>query len=92
MFVYEELVPEKKNYYTPLPINWISKAQQATLHDTDFNQKNLRASRASGKVMRLFAHTCPLQNPDPVANPLHKLPRRATQVGGIHPPPKKKLF
>ena len=65
-------------YYTPLPMNWTSHKQ--ALHDTDFG--DLRASKATGKVGRLFAHTWPLQNP------LCRPPWRATHVGeeGGDPP------
>ena len=77
----ERLEPRQNEYsrLLPLPINWTSKL--ATLHDTGFGKNNVRASKATGNVTRLFAHTWPLQTPDAAANPLRKPPRRAWQVG-----------
>ena len=73
------------NHYTP-PSHNKNKQQQASkepLHNTDFGKtKNLRASKATGKVARPLAHAWPLQNLDAAVNPLRRTPKRAKWGGG----------
>ena len=46
----------------------------------------MSATEATGKVTPLFAHTCPLQNPDAAANPLRRPPPAGhARGGGTHP-------